>query len=133
PEWMAAARSFLETGSSAKEWLDIIEKWATCDCLLGHPPATDHKHWMTTVKHPEKICLWIQRGRKYTDVLPLGSTLMFGRSWRQWWVTVQPAWRAKTENQWPLKRDDVDGEQWKDIAKGGANGLFMVLLPLVWW
>lgn len=52
-------------------------------------------------------------------------------SWRLWWRSLQPDWRAN--GTWPPSRDVPDDEDWEDLCKGGINGLFLIVMCLSWW
>ncbi|KAA1479651.1 hypothetical protein DENSPDRAFT_741615, partial [Dentipellis sp. KUC8613] len=83
-------------------------------------------------KRPFALGQWMKEGRNYGKRPTLGNLSMFADAFRRWWTTSQPKWRGTSENAWPLRRDGGD-ETWQDLAKGGPNGLFMFLIPLVWW
>jgi hypothetical protein len=53
------------------------------------------------------------------------------KDWWNWWSALAPAWREKDGVGRP-KIGEENGE-WGDLIHPGANGLLMVLLPLVWW
>ncbi|KAF8182184.1 hypothetical protein K438DRAFT_1601038, partial [Mycena galopus ATCC 62051] len=53
------------------------------------------------------------------------------RKWWEWWMSLAPDWRERDENGRP-KVGEGAGE-WGALAHPGANGVLMVLLPLVWW
>ncbi|TFY53652.1 hypothetical protein EVG20_g10020 [Dentipellis fragilis] len=135
PEWMREAGVFLKTGSPSPEWAIITVLWATCEMQMGFPTAAaDRKHWLDNTKRPFVMKQWIREGRKYRVVPALGNLSMFGDAWKQWWTTNQPKWRFQSDVDWPLKRDvDGDDNKWEVLAKGGGNGIFMLLVRLVWW
>lgn len=56
----------------------------------------------------------------------------FATEWKSWWEGMQPAWRRGTEGS-PLSRDIPSIEEWDIIARGGSNGLFLVVMALSWW
>lgn len=61
----------------------------------------------------------------------------FSALWRAWWVALQPSWRVNAEDAttWPLPRiaPPSSSDTWTSLNHAGPNGLFYVLLTLVWW
>lgn len=58
----------------------------------------------------------------------------YGAKVRTWWRYNQPLWRYEDcDEDWPLVRHAPPLEDWKEVAKGGANGLLMVMVALGWW
>lgn len=57
---------------------------------------------------------------------------VYAKDYRTWWMYLQPEWR-KEGDVWPMKRDVPDGEQWREIVKGGKNGFYLLLVGLCWW
>lgn len=49
---------------------------------------------------------------------------------RQWWIDLQPDWRAV--DTWPLAHEGPDGgdEDWTSLCRAGPNGLFLVVLAI---
>ncbi|TFY66440.1 hypothetical protein EVG20_g4643 [Dentipellis fragilis] len=132
PEWVKDARVFLKTGPRNVEWNGIVDKWGACENLLDYPSATSRKHWVGKAKRPFVVGQWMQEGKHYERVPGLGNLTGFGDAYRRWWTSFQPGWRSASEHAWPLKRDG-DDKTFDDLAKGGSNGLFIFLIPLVWW
>jgi len=74
----------------------------------------------------------MQRRRRF-DLTPKVKPTEFSAEWRAWWTFIQPAWREGTGNDWPLIRHVPSGADWTALEHGGANGLFLVLMALLWW
>ncbi|KAA1479456.1 hypothetical protein DENSPDRAFT_751733, partial [Dentipellis sp. KUC8613] len=133
PHWMEEARTFLKTGPKSVEWDEVIAKWTACEELLGYPGAKERKHWLEKEKRPFAIGQWMKEGRHYEKVQPLGNLMIFADTMRCWWIVNQPGWRKISERGWPLKRMTNGDETWDQLQKGGPNGIFLFLVPLVWW
>lgn len=56
----------------------------------------------------------------------------YGGLLKAWWENLQPGWR-ESENGWPMKRERKDDDSWGTLRCGGANGVFLVVIGLVWW
>ena len=70
--------------------------------------------------------MWIKKHRKaheLPDVSPYVDT--FGKEWQAWWAHLLPAEHADQE-----ARKTAD---YSDLKKAGPNGLFLLMLSLVWW
>lgn len=66
------------------------------------------------------------------DTLNTGDADAFGQTWWAWWVDVQPAGRGNQSSDLLLNRP-AHGLDWKRLHKTGPNGLFFVVVSLVWW
>lgn len=51
---------------------------------------------------------------------------------RKWWTKLQPLWRNVNES-WPLPREERADENWETVARGGASGMYTVMIGLGWW
>lgn len=58
------------------------------------------------------------------DVSPYVHT--FAQDWRGWWDSLQPQRDPADE---PLR----DVSEYSELQKAGPNGLFLLMLSLVWW
>jgi hypothetical protein len=57
----------------------------------------------------------------------------FGTEMRQWLITIMPDWRG---DQWPMVRTkpvDVEDTTWKELRRGGRNGVMLYVIALSWW
>ena len=45
-----------------------------------------------------------------------------------------PFWRGSSGAAWPLSRESPpSSESWNTMAKGGRNGLLILIIALSWW
>jgi hypothetical protein len=63
----------------------------------------------------------------------LPDLVKFKDSWKKWWVHLQPAERKAGEDFESLTRWGTKNSDWTDLARGGVNGFFSVVLTLSWW
>lgn len=80
---------------------------------------------------PEEIAWWIKRHKQASSV-PKVKVAEFATEWYGWWRAMQPAWRRVDEEQ-SLSRNIPSTEEWDTLARGGSNGLFLVVMALSWW
>lgn len=65
---------------------------------------------------------------------PIEDVEEYGEQMRAWWSSLQPKWRiAGAKDSWPLGRVVPGGENWDGVARGGANGLMVLIVALAWW
>ena len=72
-----------------------------------------------------------RRLRSPKNIPPIESVQLFEDEWVGWWSVIQPPWRD-TEA-WPFVQEGDAGKDWGDLAKGGKDGLFLVVVSLGWW
>ena len=54
----------------------------------------------------------------------------FGAEVVEWWLTIQPT----TRKEWPPTYEPVSKDfSFKYFNRGGPNGVFLVILCLLWW
>jgi hypothetical protein len=109
---------------------ELIELWVELETTWK---VTDGKQRLATKHRPPEIALWISRTRSYANLPTIENCVEYGSLWRGWWKLLQPEWRVEEDSDWPLSREVPDGEKWESLSKGGANGLFVVLMSLSWW
>ena len=49
------------------------------------------------------------------------------KEWSAWYESMQPSWRSS------LSRVVEANADWSPLAKGGNNGLYVLLLSIGWW
>lgn len=80
------------------------------------------------------VAWWLARGRKYSLVPDIKDVGVYGGQVRGWWRAIQPEWRKEhAEGDWPLHRQAPLDEDWDLVARGGPNGLMMVMMAIGWW
>ncbi|TDL14510.1 hypothetical protein BD410DRAFT_695413, partial [Rickenella mellea] len=91
-------------------------------------------HRLDTTERPEEVSAWLKRGRKLSSIPEFNDITEFAAQWRKWWTRLQPAVRvSSTSAGWPLLRPTIADIDWSRTRRGGRNGLFVVVLTLVWW
>lgn len=86
---------------------------------------------ISTKARPEEVAWWIKRHKQPSSV-PKVKVIEFGTEWNSWWRAMQPAWRLG-DNRLSLGRNTPSTEDWDALARGGSNGLFLVIMALSWW
>ncbi|TFY76093.1 hypothetical protein EWM64_g7919 [Hericium alpestre] len=133
PEWVRETCQFLSTGPEGDTWKAAVTLWQSLMHFIGNVDANDRKTWFSSAYRPPQIAYWMQRHRKFHVVSALEDISVFADLWRKWWTNAQPDWRKDDKVAWPLKHIGMQTETWKNLAKGGKNGIVMVLIALVWW
>ncbi|TDL14824.1 hypothetical protein BD410DRAFT_693441, partial [Rickenella mellea] len=89
---------------------------------------------LDTKNRPNEVAAWLKNGRKL-DVIPaIRDVSVFANQWREWWIVLQPPERVpSTAERWPLLRPMHADLDWQRTLRGGRNGLFILVLTLVWW
>ncbi|KAI0038272.1 hypothetical protein FA95DRAFT_1457067, partial [Auriscalpium vulgare] len=131
-DWVREAYTYLDKIITEPEWEAVLQCWLTLERQLGSIDA--RSHWLNSDKkvRPLAVASWFKEGRHYDKWPTIKKASAFGRTWRQWWIKMNPAWRVGKQD-WPLCRDVVAEETWPELRKGGRNGFVIVLLTLVWW
>lgn len=85
---------------------------------------------------------WISKAkngiRGYDSIPAVMDPAEFGIAVQKWWCIIQPSFRKCPDSTMPAAvfanpAPSVDGDDWKDLRKGGQNGLVSVLIMLFWW
>ncbi|KAJ7075457.1 hypothetical protein B0H15DRAFT_754906, partial [Mycena belliarum] len=76
---------------------------------------------------PAEVGWWIGRARARAPTI--SNADKFGSTLKQWWSSVNPAWRRGGGNM--LKRQE--GESWDALQVPGVNGMLGILVCLKWW
>jgi hypothetical protein len=75
---------------------------------------------------------WLQRARKFSNILTIESFVVYESQWLLWWKGLQPAWRREGTAGLPAAVYDPSHE-WVCIRRSGPNGIVMVLIAFTWW
>lgn len=86
-------------------------------------PTAPFKKW-NTLHRPSSGPEW--------ENLGTGDGTAFGNAWWAWWVHIQPPGRRE-DGSFSLARRDAGSIAWTRLNKSGPDGLFLVLVGLVWW
>lgn len=82
---------------------------------------------LSATDRPPDVQKWMNGGRKVQempDVTPYVDT--FGTQWREWWAGLQP-------KGYEVGDEPRDSSYYTQLHKAGPNGLFLMILALVWW
>jgi hypothetical protein len=88
---------------------------------VGHRPLG--VHW------------WIQHARKLNKPPPdnvLGDANTFLGKLVGWWSALQPTWKKPVRGNFMPRLEYSNDAGWGALAKAGKNGLFLVLLCILW-
>ncbi|KAI0083410.1 hypothetical protein BDY19DRAFT_900350, partial [Irpex rosettiformis] len=74
---------------------------------------------------------WRYSGRKLDKPPRVTDVEEFGKAWREWWQSMQPAWRTTS---WPPQNTSAgDAGSWDVLNRGGPCAVYLVLICLRWW
>ncbi|KZP16525.1 hypothetical protein FIBSPDRAFT_975600 [Athelia psychrophila] len=128
PKWMLEiVRAMEHVGPSDSLLGQAMDAWIKFEALMEYPTSKAKKNLLSSQHRPHDIGKWIRAARKPTempDVSPYVYT--FAKDWRGWWDSLQPQRDPANE---PLQ----DVSEYSELRKAGPNGLFLLLLSLVWW
>lgn len=79
-------------------------------------------------ERPDDFKLWFRGGRK--EFLPRNFNV-FVNSMTAWWTAIQPDDRAR-DAEGKFIREPQDAN-WMRLRKGGRNGIYLVVVGLMWW
>ena len=86
------------------------------------PPLQARPNWISSTNRPAVLGTWIKAGRNFDKQPDLANDVKtYALNWSAWWKAINPA--------------DNNGadRDWSSLAKGGPNGLYVVILSLGWW
>ncbi|KAJ7792516.1 hypothetical protein B0H14DRAFT_2304940, partial [Mycena olivaceomarginata] len=131
PRWMADGFTLLSgCPHEGREWKAAVETWTRLEKAYAFKTSSANLPSPGKVR-PEEVHQWLKNGRSTTKKVTVKSQEKLASGWWNWWGSLAPAWREKDESG-TLKIGEVKGE-WGSLVHPGANGMLMVLLPLVWW
>lgn len=72
--------------------------------------------------------------RKLTWKPDIQDVSFYGRELLVWYASIMPPWRRVGADGWRLSRNAPAGDAgWDVLMKGGGNGIFIIILSIVWW
>ncbi|VDB96081.1 unnamed protein product [Peniophora sp. CBMAI 1063] len=131
-DFIVAAIAVLERASEHPDWQLALRRWILLEIQLQFPAAHDPNHKLTTDDRPDSVRWWLARGRKYGRPPIISDLVEYGEDMRLWYTHVMPEWRRGAQD-WPLLRVVPNDADWQTAYKGGANGMFIVLIACYWW
>lgn len=87
---------------------------------------------MGTSCRPSAIQWWTKSRRTMTS-FPDIDISVFPSQVRDWWNTIQPAWRRNEGSSRILSRDAPLNEDWIISRRVGSNGLLLFVMAAFWW
>ena len=84
---------------------------------------------LPTTCRPEEVKAWIKNKKK--DSPPDVDIDAYGSSFMAWWIAIQPTWRLANDSSFVYATPAM--EDWRSLHKGGAAGLYTVIVALSWW
>lgn len=86
---------------------------------------------MSTTQRPGQVGYWMQHLRRDLKKSPaIEDVAAFADAWWTWWIALQPDWRVTDADGHLLQEDAGD---WQRLRCPGKNGIFLILLSLLWW
>lgn len=116
------------------------ELWADCVAafVMFEKNAGFGLHDMrlpSLASRPSQMGEWFKYGRKLSgqvwEGFCKGDADAFGERWGKWWSDLQPEGRHR-DGCGVFLKDNVD-VNWRCLRKPGGNGVFLILVALVWW
>ena len=81
---------------------------------------------------PEEVHQWLKYGRQFDKSPVIKNAKDYGIAWLAWWRALQPKWRIGG-GILPPAVYSCELCDWGALQKSGKNGLFIVLISMVWW
>ncbi|KAJ7096586.1 hypothetical protein B0H15DRAFT_773995 [Mycena belliarum] len=128
PRWMAEEYELLSSATPDSDWLNAISSWTSLERAYGFKTSTIG---LPKTARPSEVSQWIKFGRSTRRETQVTSVEKLEAAWWKWWAFLSPEWRMMDQEGRPVTGEG-SGE-WGILAHPGANGIAMVLLPLLWW
>ncbi|KAG9221974.1 hypothetical protein PTI98_008939 [Pleurotus ostreatus] len=134
PEWTRKAVEYMVGLGLGDHWLSLVKNWVKLETKLAFGEGVDgRKMRLPTQGRPLQLKDWMQRHRPYTsNAVLITDVVAFGSDVQKWWNTMQPAWRRGDGDTLQGYVPPENGN-WDELAKGGANGLLLLVLAMGWW
>ncbi|PPR06473.1 hypothetical protein CVT24_002573 [Panaeolus cyanescens] len=127
PDWLAPWLTYLRDASQEQDWQRLVAK------IIDYEHKGAIKKQLSTTNRPQEVADWIKRHKhKKTEPMDVNSSI-FGDQLKAWWTCLQPKWRQVPGPDGLLSRAVPSDEDWVSLARGGNNGIFLVVLALSWW
>ncbi|KAF8125256.1 hypothetical protein EV363DRAFT_1140865, partial [Boletus edulis] len=91
------------------------------------------EHKLSMLNRPHFFDTWMQSHRplKRKDTPDLNPINEFFDQYRQWWSSLQPAWRTSLHSE-PFSKASPPRSDWSKLCRTGPNGITLVILALAW-
>jgi hypothetical protein len=116
------------------EWFDCVNAFVDFEKAAGF--SSQDNRLPVAKSRPGEFSDWFKIGRKTSgsgwDGFCSGDANSFGKTWKKWWFDIQP--NARKRGNTLLKAIELDElDDWGPLRKSGTNGMFLVLVALLWW
>ncbi|KIJ96212.1 hypothetical protein K443DRAFT_124517 [Laccaria amethystina LaAM-08-1] len=91
--------------------------------------AMDTDKNLPTTSRLEEVKAWMRNKKK--DLPPAVDVDAYGPSFMAWWIVIQPTWRLANNSSFIYETPGM--EDWRSLQKGGASGLYTIIIALSWW
>lgn len=82
---------------------------------------------LSSHNQPSDVQKWIKGHRKAAEMPDVSLDVNdFAQKWRTWWDSLNP-------ERDPASETSPDISEYAELRKAGRNGLFLLILTLVWW
>lgn len=112
-------------------WVGCLQAFVAFEQEAGFSTQDNR---LPTKFRPKEFSEWFKIGRKTSgsgwDGFCNGNPDDFVSGWKLWWSDIQPEARKEGVGGALSKDPDID---WGVLRKPGANGIFLVLVGLLWW
>ncbi|KAJ6487582.1 hypothetical protein C8R45DRAFT_827512 [Mycena sanguinolenta] len=129
PKWAADAQKLLEDGECSEEFQAATILWRKREeaaSFQGPARGTGAGVRLVEVKG------WVVRARTGGPSPPIKNAKDFGTRFWNWWVSINPDWRARVGGGQRMAQERDGG--WEGLAsQTGPNGLLNAMICLRWW
>ena len=116
-----------------EDWAECISAFIKFETAHGFKPSGGHLPWSS--ERPDQLNNWIATGhrvpRSTWDRICSEDPDVFGGRWIKWWLDIQLEGQHKDDIE--LLTNKANHVDWRTLCKHGGNGVFLVLLTLLWW
>ncbi|KAF7971012.1 hypothetical protein HWV62_22281 [Athelia sp. TMB] len=130
PRWMKAIVPAMEkVAPSCAAVNGAMKAWVEFEDLMDYPESKAQKNILSKDNRPVEVDRWIKDHRK-PHAMPdvTANVTSFSKAWRAWWAGLLPIEHNTEHNN--ASRDLSD---YAEVQKAGPNGVFLLVLSLVWW
>ncbi|EIW56589.1 uncharacterized protein TRAVEDRAFT_81082, partial [Trametes versicolor FP-101664 SS1] len=129
PDWLRAGFDHMESKQLGKPFVRALEWWTVLE--RAYDFATSVSCGLSAKGRPSEVGDWLRIQRRELDKFPIiKNESAYMTSWWKWWSGIQPEWRRQAGQGRPAIGGDGD---WECLTNPGKNGMFIVLISLVWW
>ncbi|PPR05571.1 hypothetical protein CVT26_008740, partial [Gymnopilus dilepis] len=141
PDWLSLAKGHLLDPKLGVEWTSCMESWLYVEEQLGYGTIPGCKGHLPATDRPAEWARWNSKSkngiRNYDTPPTWSDPAEFGAALQKWWYEIQPAFRKSTSGRpAPIfinPSATLSTDDWKELRKGGQNGLVVLMTMLCWW